>query len=142
MLTMEDDGKREQAVPPSPPDGSRAGRHLVACQVGEDAGERPGRHSGRRADRQPDPDTSAQIIGYREEFHREGRTVVMVTHAPREAERARRKLRLAGGKIVRGEASARSLHVARPGEGCTAAGWRDFETCAEEKGIDRIRFLL
>ena len=57
-----------------------------------------------------DPETSEQIIGFLEEFHAEGRTIVTVTHDPRVAGRARRTLRLADGKIV-GD-MARALHVA------------------------------
>jgi putative ABC transport system ATP-binding protein len=47
-----------------------------------------------------DPETSRQIIGFLEEFNREGRTVVMVTHDPRAARRAKRQLKLSGGAIV------------------------------------------
>jgi putative ABC transport system ATP-binding protein len=47
-----------------------------------------------------DPDTSKQIIGFLEEFNAEGRTIVMVTHDPRAARRAKRQLRLANGCIV------------------------------------------
>ena len=46
-----------------------------------------------------DPETSLQIIGFLEEFHQEGRTIVMVTHDPRAAERAKRTLRLQDGAI-------------------------------------------
>lgn len=47
-----------------------------------------------------DPETSQQIIGYLEEFNREGRTIVMVTHDPRAAKRAKRILRLQAGTIA------------------------------------------
>lgn len=47
-----------------------------------------------------DPETSAQIIKFFEEFNGEGRTIVMVTHDPRAAERAKRTLKLSDGKIV------------------------------------------
>ncbi len=47
-----------------------------------------------------DPQTSEQMIGFFEEFHREGRTIVMVTHDPKAAERAKRTLKLCDGKIV------------------------------------------
>ena len=47
-----------------------------------------------------DPETAAQVIGFFEEFNEEGKTIVMVTHDPRAAARARRKLRIDGGKIV------------------------------------------
>ena len=59
-----------------------------------------------------DPETGRQIIGFFEEFNREGRTVVMVTHDPRAAERARRTLKLADGKILNGEAGQASLDAA------------------------------
>jgi putative ABC transport system ATP-binding protein len=47
-----------------------------------------------------DPETSEQIIGYLEEFNREGRTIVMVTHDPRAAKRAKRAVRLQNGAIT------------------------------------------
>lgn len=47
-----------------------------------------------------DPETSRQIIGFLEEFNEEGRTIVMVTHDPRAAERAKRILHLKDGKIL------------------------------------------
>jgi putative ABC transport system ATP-binding protein len=47
-----------------------------------------------------DPETGSQILGFFEEFNREGRTIVMVTHDPRAAERAKRMLRLDAGRIV------------------------------------------
>jgi putative ABC transport system ATP-binding protein len=47
-----------------------------------------------------DPETSLQVIGYLEEFNREGRTIVMVTHDPWAAERAKRTLRLQNGAIT------------------------------------------
>jgi putative ABC transport system ATP-binding protein len=47
-----------------------------------------------------DPETSRQVIGFLEEFNAEGRTIVMVTHDPRAARRAKRQLRLANGSIV------------------------------------------
>jgi putative ABC transport system ATP-binding protein len=58
-----------------------------------------------------DPETSQQIIGFLEEFNEEGRTIVMVTHDPRAAERAKRTLRLAGGAIL-SEQNGEKLHVA------------------------------
>ena len=51
-----------------------------------------------------DPETSQQIIGFLEEFNREGRTIVMVTHDPRAAKRAKRILRLQAGAIASQEA--------------------------------------
>jgi putative ABC transport system ATP-binding protein len=50
-----------------------------------------------------DPETSRQIIGYLEEFNQEGRTIVMVTHDPRAARRAKRLLKLTCGTIVSAE---------------------------------------
>jgi len=50
-----------------------------------------------------DPETSQQIIGFLEEFNAEGRTIVMVTHDPRAAERAKRTLRLRDGSVSFGE---------------------------------------
>ena len=48
-----------------------------------------------------DPETSQQIIGFLEEFNAEGKTIVMVTHDPRAANRAKRTLRLQNGTITR-----------------------------------------
>ena len=59
-----------------------------------------------------DPETADQVIGFFEEFNEEGRTIVMVTHDPKAAERARRTLRLADGKIVDEQRGERALHVA------------------------------
>ncbi len=47
-----------------------------------------------------DPETSQQIIGFLEEFNAEGKTIVMVTHDPRAAKRAKRTLRLQNGAIT------------------------------------------
>lgn len=47
-----------------------------------------------------DPETSQQMIGFFEKFNEDGRTIVMVTHDPRAASRAKRILRLEQGKIV------------------------------------------
>jgi putative ABC transport system ATP-binding protein len=46
-----------------------------------------------------DPATSAQVIEFLERMNQEGRTVVMVTHDPQVARRAKRVLRLDDGKI-------------------------------------------
>jgi putative ABC transport system ATP-binding protein len=46
-----------------------------------------------------DPETGGQILDLLEEMNREGRTVVMVTHDPRAAARAKRTLRLHDGRI-------------------------------------------
>jgi putative ABC transport system ATP-binding protein len=57
-----------------------------------------------------DPETGQQVIRFFEDVNREGRTVVMVTHDPRAAERARRTLHLADGAIA--STSEERLHVA------------------------------
>ena len=59
-----------------------------------------------------DPETSQQIIGYLEEFNGEGRTIVMVTHDPRAAKRAKRILRLKDGTIVNHEAGEDAVWAA------------------------------
>lgn len=59
-----------------------------------------------------DPDTSRQIIEFFEEINDEGKTIVMVTHDPRAAERARRTLRLANGQILPEALATEQLHVA------------------------------
>lgn len=59
-----------------------------------------------------DPDTSGQVVQYFEEFNQEGKTIVMVTHDPRAAARAKRTLRLADGQIVTAEQPGGRLHVA------------------------------
>ncbi len=47
-----------------------------------------------------DPETASQVIGFFEEFNQEGRTIVMVTHDPRAAERAKRTLKLVEGRVI------------------------------------------
>ncbi len=59
-----------------------------------------------------DPDTSAMILDFFEQFVSEGRTIVMVTHDPRAAERARRKLRIDGGRIVEDKQDIKTRVVA------------------------------
>jgi putative ABC transport system ATP-binding protein len=46
-----------------------------------------------------DPETGQQILDLLEQMNRDGRTVVMVTHDPRAAARAKRTLRLQEGRI-------------------------------------------
>lgn len=46
-----------------------------------------------------DPETSSQAIDFLEQVNEEGRTVVMVTHDPQVARRAKRTLRLDAGRI-------------------------------------------
>jgi len=59
-----------------------------------------------------DPETADQIIGFFEASNDEGRTIVMVTHDPRAAERAKRKLKLSEGRIVEDQRGEQTLHVA------------------------------
>jgi len=59
-----------------------------------------------------DPETAGQIIGFFEEFNGEGRTIVMVTHDPNAARRAKRTLKLREGRVIPGDSEGRSLHVA------------------------------
>ncbi len=46
-----------------------------------------------------DPETGQHILDLLEDMNREGRTIVMVTHDPRAAARAKRTLRLQNGRI-------------------------------------------
>ena len=59
-----------------------------------------------------DPETADDVMGFFEECNAEGRTIVMVTHDPRAAARAKRTLRLKAGKLVAEGPGAKSLHVA------------------------------
>jgi putative ABC transport system ATP-binding protein len=59
-----------------------------------------------------DPDTSQQVIEFLEKVNTEGRTVVMVTHDPRAAERAKRILRLDRGAIVSEKPGKNGHHAA------------------------------
>ncbi len=59
-----------------------------------------------------DPETTDQVIEFFEEVNREGKTIVMVTHDPRAAGRAKRTLRLSGGTITSEESGRERLHVA------------------------------
>ena len=47
-----------------------------------------------------DPETSQHVIKFFEDVNREGRTIVMVTHDPRAAEKAKKTLRLTNGAIL------------------------------------------
>ena len=47
-----------------------------------------------------DPDTRTQILGFFQEFNREGKTVVIVTHDPAVAEIAHRRVRIVDGRIA------------------------------------------
>jgi putative ABC transport system ATP-binding protein len=46
-----------------------------------------------------DPETSAQVIAFLEQINQEGRTVVVVTHDPKVAQKAKRSLKLYDGRI-------------------------------------------
>ena len=59
-----------------------------------------------------DPETTQHVIEFLEEVNREGRTIVMVTHDPRAAQRAKRTLRLTGGAILSEKQVKEELHVA------------------------------
>lgn len=59
-----------------------------------------------------DPETSSLVLDFFEQFISEGRTIVMVTHDPRAAERARRKLRIEGGRIVEDQQKIKARVVA------------------------------
>ena len=54
-----------------------------------------------------DPETGRQIIDFFGELNKEGRTIVMVTHDPRAAERAKTTLRLVEGTVLNGWVDAR-----------------------------------
>ena len=56
-----------------------------------------------------DPETAQSVLSFLDEVNKEGRTVVMATHDPQAARRARRSLRLVAGKIMlSGETERRS----------------------------------
>jgi len=59
-----------------------------------------------------DPETSQHVIKFFEDVNGEGRTVVMVTHDPRAAERAKKTLRLTNGAIISNNQDWEELHVA------------------------------
>jgi putative ABC transport system ATP-binding protein len=59
-----------------------------------------------------DPETSRQVIKFFEDVNREGRTIVMVTHDPRAADRAKNTLRLTNGAILSKGNDWEELHVA------------------------------
>lgn len=59
-----------------------------------------------------DPDTSAMVLNFFEQIVAEGRTIVMVTHDPRAAERANRKLKIDNGSIVEDNQSSIARSVA------------------------------
>jgi len=51
-----------------------------------------------------DPETGGQIIDFFDELNEEGRTIVMVTHDPHAARRAKTTLRLVDGTVLNGQA--------------------------------------
>jgi len=59
-----------------------------------------------------DPETAAQVIGFFQEFNAEGRTIVMVTHDPRAAAKAKRMVRLTEGQLVGEMTSPQQSQVA------------------------------
>jgi putative ABC transport system ATP-binding protein len=59
-----------------------------------------------------DPETATRVIEFFEQFNAEGRTIVMVTHDPRAAERAKRVVRLVEGRLERETISRQQRVVA------------------------------
>jgi putative ABC transport system ATP-binding protein len=59
-----------------------------------------------------DPETSSQAIDFLEQVNQEGRTVVMVTHDPEVARRAKRTLRLDDGRVAYEKSSKAFVSVA------------------------------
>jgi putative ABC transport system ATP-binding protein len=59
-----------------------------------------------------DPETTQHVIKFFEDVNQEGRTIVMVTHDPRAAERAKNTLRLSNGAISSNNQDWERLHVA------------------------------
>jgi putative ABC transport system ATP-binding protein len=53
-----------------------------------------------------DPATRSQVLNFLQEFHRAGKTIIMVTHDPQAAQRATRTLRMAFGSIASEETLA------------------------------------
>ena len=53
-----------------------------------------------------DPETGRAVLSFLEEVNREGRTIVMVTHDVRAAEKAKRVIRLAEGRVHSDETTA------------------------------------
>jgi len=59
-----------------------------------------------------DPETTQHVIKFFEDVNQEGRTIVMVTHDPRAAEKAKNTLRLTNGAIISNKQDWEELHVA------------------------------
>lgn len=62
-----------------------------------------------------DSTNGEQVMGLLQELHREGATIVMVTHDPRYAEHAERSLHLFDGQVVRDERSPVASELERHG---------------------------
>jgi putative ABC transport system ATP-binding protein len=62
-----------------------------------------------------DSTNGEQVMGLLQELHREGATIVMVTHDPRYAEHAERTIHLFDGQIVRDERGAVAAELERHG---------------------------
>ncbi|SEF12681.1 putative ABC transport system ATP-binding protein [Rhizobiales bacterium GAS191] len=60
-----------------------------------------------------DSKTGNEILSLFEELHREGRTIVVVTHAPEVADRARRRISLHDGLIVEDDAGTGNASLAK-----------------------------
>ena len=62
-----------------------------------------------------DSTNGEQVMGLLQELHREGATIVMVTHDPRYAEHAERSIHMFDGQVVRDERSAVAAELERHG---------------------------
>jgi putative ABC transport system ATP-binding protein len=62
-----------------------------------------------------DSTNGEQVMGLLQELHREGATIVMVTHDPRYAEHAERSIHMFDGQVVREERSAVAAELERHG---------------------------
>ena len=62
-----------------------------------------------------DSQNGEAVMGLLQELHREGATIVMVTHDPRYAEHAERSVHLFDGQVVRDERSAVAAELERHG---------------------------
>ena len=62
-----------------------------------------------------DPENGSQIFEFLEQLHRQGKTLVVVTHDPRAARRAQRVVRLQEGRLLAaGQQAPHALPLARP----------------------------